>query len=494
MKVIYFIAIMATVGILGGCSSDFLDQIPTESIDENEVVTTTENLYVALNGLHRSLYLRYESQSEGGIGAMMIQADALGEDVVMTSSGNGWYNRDYQWLNHTDANSSGTLFPYRVLYRINRNANVIINNVDQAVGPAEDKAMLKGQALTYRAYCHFELVQRYGKRYEAGQVNNQLGVPLVLTKVIGLPSRATVEEVYAQINEDLDQAIDLLKDYQRFNKSHLDRGVALGLKARVALVQGQWNTAAQYANEAREGYALMSPSLYRSGFNNFENPEWMWGSHIIIDQTLYFANFGAYMSRNYSSSNIRSNPKAINSWLYKQIPESDVRSTLFDPTGQHKNMPSGYYLPASFSKKPYTSQKFLAASDADSRMDIPYMRAAEMYLIEAEAKAQLGADAAASQLLYELVKTRDPNYVATDKTGAELLREIQLQRRIELWGEGFRFFDLKRTNAPLDRTQTNHSATLTGGLLEVNSGDNRWQWLIPQKEINANINIKQNPL
>jgi len=79
-------------------------------------------------------------------------------------------------------------------------------------------------------------------------------------------------------------------------------------------------------------------------------------------------------------------------------------------------------------------------------------------------------------------------------TGQALINEILLQRRIELWGEGFRFFDLKRTNSALDRTGANHSATLTSNLMTVEAGSNQWQWLIPQDELNANPQVVQNPL
>jgi hypothetical protein len=64
-------------------------------------------------------------------------------------------------------------------------------------------------------------------------------------------------------------------------------------------------------------------------------------------------------------------------------------------------------------------------------------------------------------------------------------------RRVELWGEGFRFLDLKRLNLPLDRNGSNHNSALAVALT-VPAGDNTWQWLIPQSEINANPLIKQN--
>jgi hypothetical protein len=482
--------VLTFIGLfLSSCSSDFLDHIPSDSVAESTATSTTDNLFISLNGIHRSLYERYESQGEGGIAAMMIQNDALGDDVVMTAAGNGWYNAAYQWIMHTNPNSADNLFPYRVYYRINRNANVIINGADGAVGPQDEKKYAKGQALVYRAFTHFQLVQLYGKRYIKGQDNVQLGVPIVLKATSEKFTRSTVEQVYAQINKDLDEAIVLLDGYSRPNKSHLNKNVALGLKARVALVQQNWDLAIQMASQARVGFALMSNTDYKLGFNNWDNSEWMWGSHMIEEQTLYFANFGAYMSRNFNSGNIRENPKAINRLLYNAFPATDVRTTIFSPTGVHASLS----LPITFKVKPYTSQKFLSVTRDDSRMDLLYMRSAEMYLIEAEAKARLGsADAATS--LFSLASKRNPSYVLSTKTGQALIDEVLLQRRFELWGEGFRFFDLKRTNAPLDRTNSNHSATLTVGALSIPAGDKRWEWLIPQKEINANPLIKQNEL
>ncbi len=67
-----------------------------------------------------------------------------------------------------------------------------------------------------------------------------------------------------------------------------------------------------------------------------------------------------------------------------------------------------------------------------------------------------------------------------------------IQRRAELWGEGFRFFDLKRLNVPLNRLGSNHPSIAT--VYEVPANDNRWQWHLPIDEINANPELTQNPL
>jgi hypothetical protein len=490
MKKIFYSLLVLTL-LMGSCKKDFLETSPTSSIATGLVFKTTTNALTALNGIHRSLYVQYLSQDQGGEGSAMINLDMLGDDLVMTTAGNNWFNDTYKWIAHRTVNSTTDSYMYSFYYQIIANANQIINNVDMAEGPAADKKFIKGQALTYRAWSYFKLVQMFGKRYNAANMPNaQLGVPLVLTNTTeGLP-RATVEDTYAQINKDLADAITNLTDYDRSeDKSQLDISVAKGVKARVALTMQDWATAAQFAVEARQGYSLMSNAEYLQGFNDASNPEWMWGSHQIPDQQQFFYSFFAYMSANFSSTNIRTNPKAINSALYNQISATDIRKQLWDPTGTNTAFP----IPPSGARRPYMNRKFLAASSSLSVGDVPYMRMAEMYLIEAEAKARAGQDAAAQNALFVLANNRDPNYVKSTKTGVALINEILLQRRMELWGEGFRFFDLKRLNLPLDRTNTNHQQSLAN-VFTIPAEDVRWEFLFPQAEINANPALVQNPI
>ena len=498
-RIFYKIAISLAVFILvGACKKDYLNTLPTDSVSQTAAFTTTGNALMALNGLHRAMYNQYSNQDEGGYGTLLIDNDALGDDVVMTTAGNGWFNTQYQWTNHRNALGSLPNYAYRFYYIIIANANMIINNIDKATGP-DDKNNIKGQALAYRAWAHFNLVQLFGSRYDATNPSNpQLGVPIMLTNsTAGLP-RNTVGEVYAQINSDLDAAIGLLANVaKRPNRSHISVNVAQGIKARVALTQQDWANASKYAILARSGYVndaipptLMNAATYQLGFNDYNNAEWLWGSYVQTDQTLYYYSFFAYMSENFSSTNIRSNPKAINSTLYNTISATDVRKKLWDPTGTAYTVP----LPT-FVKKPYMNIKFLAISSGDSRGDVCNMRASEMYLIEAEAKARLNDFPGAATALYTMVVARDPSYVKSVLTGQALIDEILTQRRVELWGEGFRFLDLKRLNLPLNRNGANHQVGLCN-VMDIPAGDVRWQFLIPQAEINANQAIKnqQNPL
>jgi hypothetical protein len=117
-------------------------------------------------------------------------------------------------------------------------------------------------------------------------------------------------------------------------------------------------------------------------------------------------------------------------------------------------------------------------------MDYMYMRAAEMVLIEAEALAHLSRNAEAATALKKLMVNRDPAWNKSSVT----VDEVWMQRRIELWGEGFSFFDIKRLNKGIDRTYagTNHRVDAQ---FKIEAGDPIWIYPIPQTEILENPEI-----
>ncbi len=155
-------------------------------------------------------------------------------------------------------------------------------------------------------------------------------------------------------------------------------------------------------------------------------------------------------------------------------------------------------LTAAHKRYAYTSQKFLVLDNGDSRIDIPLMRAAEMFLIEAEAYARKGSDTKAAQVLFDFVSSRDDAYVLSTNTGQTLIDEIMIHRRVELWGEGFRFDDLKRLNQGLVRkvgpiNTGAHNVSFIGNVVNVPASDKRWVFLIPKAELDVNP-IEQNPI
>jgi hypothetical protein len=112
-----------------------------------------------------------------------------------------------------------------------------------------------------------------------------------------------------------------------------------------------------------------------------------------------------------------------------------------------------------------------------------------MYLIEAEALCRLGGkDADVQALMQALVKDsgRDPQYACT-KTGADLLEEVRLYRRIELWGEGFDWFDLKRWRQPIERHAHPTGSFHPQFAVSVKPEEgNQWTWIYPAKEVDYN--------
>jgi len=503
-KIILFSGVLATL-VVSSCQKDYLETKPTDQVDNSAIFTTTSNANVALNGIYSYMFTRTttttsNAQGKPGVPGILLGIDFMGEDLHQanatwfTSTGEGNY------LSPRTDNAASNLYYYRTFYRMIGNANYIIDNIDNAVGAASEKARIKAEALTIRAYSYSYLVQFYGTRYNAAaKPNTQLAVPLLLKSSDTRMPRVSVEEIYAAIIADLDAAISL-NATTKVNKSHADVWVAKGLRARVALTMQDYPTAITYAKQVIDGgaYPLMSQAAYQTGFNDAPNlSEVMWACMPNTEQGDTFGSFFGQIGYNANTSYERGTPKMINSNLYAQLSTTDVRSKMWEPNPTTTNFP----LPLStFVRRPYMSRKFATKSnDGPSLGDVPLMRSAEMYLILAEAYASSAVPqtALAQAALFSLVKARDLNAVISTNTGAALLNEIWINRRVELWGEGFRYLDLKRLNQPLDRTAANvpnFVPASVANVLSIPAGDPRFLFLIPRDEMNANPNIgPQNP-
>lgn len=472
------------------CSKELLQKDPTASVPPATVFATVDNGWSAINGIYKYLYSQwYSNQALGGQSGNIIYMEILGEDFVMPEQSNGWFISEYRWLQHRVGTSMIVRFNYQYFYSIIANCNQIIANLDNATGSPIDKDNIKGQAYAMRAWSYFNMVRLYGERYKPEGGNTTMGVPLVLVPTTEVFPRSTVEEVYTQINADLVEAETLLAGKTRKHISHLNVAAVQGFKSRVALEQGKWAVAADLANKARQGASLMNATQLMEGFSNRTNPEWIWGIEHRTDQTTFFYSYYAYLG-DFASTNTRNNPKCIFAPLYNKMSATDRRRKWWDPTGSDPT----FNITAGGIRRPYMTQKFRLANPANSNGDMNFLRASEMYLIEAEGYARAGENTKAQDALYTFLVTRDPAYTKTNKTGPELIDDILTQRRIELWGEGFRFYDLKRLNLPLDRSGGNHNATVAQKFNEP-AGTVNWQFLIPEAEIRLTNNVVvQNPL
>ncbi|MGE6221466.1 RagB/SusD family nutrient uptake outer membrane protein [Nubsella zeaxanthinifaciens] len=500
-KIVLYTMMAGSLVASSGCKKNYLETQPTDKVDNAAIFSTTANASVALNGIYRYMFERTtttssNAQGKPGVAGILLGIDHMGEDLHQanatwfTSTGEATYVSA-----RTDTHASN-LYYFRTFFRMIGNANYIIANIDKAEGTQAEKNRIKAEALTLRAYSYSYLVQFYGTRYNAAaKPNTQLAVPMPLLPTDSRMPRVSVETIYAQIVKDLDEAIALNVTTVP-NKTHINVWVSKGLRARVALTMQDYPNAIKFAKEIVDGnaYPLMSQADYQTGFNNIALSEYMWGSNPTTEQGDTFGSYYAQIAYNANTTYQRGTPKRINSALYNLIGANDVRKKMWEPAPTTTNFP----LPTTaFVRVPYMSRKFSVKTVGDPSLgDFPWMRSAEMHLVLAEAYARSGGqDPAAQNALFALVSKRDLTATKSTNTGQALIDEIMVNRRVELWGEGFRYLDLKRLNLPLDRTAVpNYTATSVNNVMQIPAGDNRFLFLIPRDEINANPNIgPQNP-
>lgn len=477
----------AVLLMFAGCEQDFLETQPTDQLSGDVIFQTYEGALTALDGTYRLMYDWKSEHNEFNQKAVDLNMDLKGEDMVIYSSGYGWFTDQYDYTDR-DQTQRYTHFIWDYSYDLVNNANRILDNLEGMEANEDQFNYIKGQAHAIRAYAYFNLIRHYQHTYVGNE--DELGIPLYEEPTIEGNPRATVEEVYTLIEDDLTTAIEALNpdvcltrgDADR-NKSHISQSVAQGLMARVKLTKEEWEEAASYAADAVEGYELYQPEEYTAeAFNTVDAKEWMWGMEINAEHSTIFASFFSHMDATFMTYAQLGLQKLINTPLYDAIPDTDVRKGLFLASAEGPSLPQ------------YCQMKFLASSQSEFLGDYVFMRASEMYLIQAEALAHTN-EGAAQDILIELVENRDPgnaDYISS-LSGQDLLDEIYFQRRVELWGEGFRLYDIKRRKQGVDRTGGNHDPALAR-VMELDPEDYRMIYQIPEDEMDANDAIEnQNP-
>lgn len=534
----YLLLILGLIGIFfSACKKDFLETESTSAVDQSIMFKDTKTALMAINGIHRTMYEKGNFAPKMGYAYYMLYMDFLGEDLVYTKS-NAQFRTEADWTRHRQPSNQYPTHIYEFLYKIIANANMVIDNIDHAEGTQQERDYIKGQATFYRGFAHFSAVQLYGERYNPAGNNTQDGIVLRLESSTDPKARSSVEESYAAINTDLDEAIRLLANvsFERSTKMHINVHVARAIKARVLLTQGKWLEAAEMAKlVVNNSGAKMDNSGfdYKQGRGvDASNKEWIWAkiAQPAIETATLF-NFYSYISNTNISYN-KNTPRAIYNLLYEKITNTDIRKQLW--VENVRNHP-GLVLPPGGNSYKWMSQKFIvdfpdsksaSYNGAIITADLAYIRLPEMYLIMAEGYARGGKDGEAKNALFVVAKDRDPMYSLSTLTGDQLKEEIMVQRRVELWAEGFRFLDLKRLNMPLDRGPAPRAGYNQGGAVngwksntnptnldplasnfnmyeEQSIGEksrfiaadaNEWQWVIPQLETEHNPLCKQNPI
>ena len=553
LRYIKYYSLILIALMITSCEEDFLNTKPTDAISSADALATEANMALILNGMHRAMYSQSQTILPGGTAIASTaranehywvpMGDNIGGTLIHSANANNLSWRSVaQWQQHRDETSLTVDILWYHRYNTIANANTLINKIAEGELPDTPKLReIAGQAYAYRAYSYMSLVQHFAKGYLIGNPSSDPGVPLLFASEAPFASgpRATVQEVYDQINADLDAAIANFElaaarpTGNAFHKSNLNIDVAWGLKARMALNTGDWATAADAAVKARQDYPIMGEADWKSGFNTLLLPEVIWGSNVVGTETTFFRSYFYLASNTFNGSQIRNNPKIADRRLVDAIPETDYRGDVFLPdapnssTSAANNMggwdnntnplyttrdefdaaiaaiKAEYGLVSGHRTHPYMhfklKQKQPGTIEPD---DIIYMRSSEMYLIEAEAKLMMNDLTGAQEALRPLGEERDSAYDVTQyDTQEKMMEHIKFQRRLELWGEGFTYTDKIRWDDPIDHAADGGSGAAEtlyqdGYFQDRPSVNPKWVFLIPQREIDTNEFITpddQNP-
>lgn len=367
----------------------------------------------------------------------------------------------------------------------------------------------KGDAYLVRAYYYFNLMLRYAKPYNASTAANDPGVPLVLKYDIeAKPGRASSQDVYKQILEDIAQAGTLLTDEPGQQAAHyFNKDVVLALKARVALYMQDWPTAETAANALISSgtYPLITDAVtFQKMWVNDYGREDIFQSFVSKPDEMPVDGDGNLITNNiylgYNAAKDYYDPDFIPSqWVVDAYADNDIRKGVyFNNTFTVHIQGSDYQNVYLVNKYPGNPALWTSASTNYAQAPKVF-RIAEMYLISAEAAANQDKDGESGDVLNELRIAR--GLTATNATGSALMDSIKIERFRELAFEGFRLNDLERWHEGFTRHDPqNMNLIMVSPASDfyqktVQATDPKFVWAIPSHEITINPNLKgqQNP-
>lgn len=428
-------------------------------------------------------YLRdgESSADEFGLKAVDLGMDLRSNDMDMNRS--TWFGA-YNNYNNVILTSNDNEFLWEFFYKVINNANGIINTIPEGT---EDKELLtfKYKSYTYRAIAYFYLLRIY---QHTRADDSTEAIPIDFGDFVG-QKKSTVGEVKKLILEDLTSAYKGLEGYSRNSKEEIDANVVAAYLARYYLTYENWAEAEKYADIAMRVGSVSEDVMH--GFDEISLSEVIWGSIVTNATSEVYASFFSHISQINDGYSGWNHFKTVNSNLYNKIPSTDKRKKWF---ADKKYGPGTILVPGTWGHynitPKYTSLKFIAQPGPGQFIgDYIYLRNTEFYLTKAEALARQGKDSEAQQVLFELNSIRDPEYSKSTKIGQDLINEILLYRRIELWGDGVASFDMARNNIGLNRKDGRENLVMPGADLVLPPLNSKLIYEIPQKEVDANPNF-----
>lgn len=444
--------------VLSACNKK-LDLKPTQSIEATQALLTAKDVQITLVGAYSNL-AAYRNGVESLYGGLVfLMPDLLGSSGQGIIDWTGTYQQLTEMTNESiTVNNSFVANLWLTAYQNINQINNVLSALDKVTVTA-DQDRIEGEAKFLRGMIYFDLVRLYGRAWNDGDPNTNLGVPIVLTPTAQIDattnvSRSTVGEVYAQVISDLATAENKLPASNGF---YANKYSAAALLSRIYMQKTDYTNAAIQANTVISSgafsltptYAAEFPYNASSGPSHFDNTtEDVFAVQLTSQQGVNSLN-EFYGGSTYSG---RGDAAIMPSFL-TEFETGDVRGSFFYDDG------------GSLYSSKFTNQYG----------NIKIVRLAEMYLNRAEANFRLGTTTGDTPL-------NDVNEIRT-RAGLSALTSVSLsqiltERRHELAFEGgFFLHDAKRTMQNV-------------GALAWNSP--KLIFPIPQRETIANPNLTQN--
>jgi hypothetical protein len=453
-----------------------------------------------------------------GYAAACLYMDCNGADMTAANIGYNWFVEHAAYTDrvYTLRYSS---YMWSLFYKQIASANIVVAAVDPGTGDPTLRGYL-GQALAVRAFDYLHLAQLH--QFTCKGHEQEKCVPIVTEKTTAEEAsnnpRASVDAVYKFIMSDLHSAVRLLASaqaggFKRPDKGYVDLGVAYGLRARANLLMRNYAEAAADADSAlavsgAAPYTLAqasAPAFYDANDKNV-----LWANIITANNDVVksgIINAPSHLCSFYTNGYTAVGCwKKINKPLYDAISMDDVRKQWWlDGNEASELVKDAVYdewrktASGEADFGPYTNVKFAPDGGTDGlynqtpAQDWFLMRAEELILIKAEGLAMSGKAGEAKTVLEAFVNTcrmKGGGYSAPANPAA-LVDAIWFQRRIELWGEGFSFFDIMRLEKPVERVVNGVSSFPDAHRFNIDPNSPILLWLVPKSEIEANGGISE---
>lgn len=448
------------------------------------------------------------------------------------------------------ANYKITAYPWLYCITLIERANYLLEMLPQFTAATEqERASARAKMLTLRSHAYWRLLQMYAPRWEDSDNGNAKCAPLLTEYGTLDKPLSSMNEILDRCYTDLREAIGILGNAPgRSDILTPDQNVARGVLARLALLRHDWQEAADQSSQILKNAPLTSNEQMTGGFMTPAG-SWIWGASTTGNggtNCLGYASFACWNAFNGAYANAWKGGSAIGAIdidLFRSLPDNDIRRRSFmmpencteHPVGQgywHDNSTSAD-LSISPSVKMCINLKHLLsgngmgdiamnaslplrlghqlkfAADMTGRLDnpdspgcegesyVPFMRTEEFLLTKAEALCMLGKTDEAKDILTELNSLRRGGSYTCPSN--KVMEEIQLCRRIELWGEGFSFGDFKRWGKPVRRRSYVAGDNTSGNwpadrAVDVETdASNGWRFVIPihALKISPLIDVKE---